>query len=180
MSPCTLHKAGYWWSLFLRLWVWDSGAEQSHGAALRSSSPCLLSWVERPNSCMVVLKSVVHSCCFFCALLFQGMTVCAVMPINKAMSSKVLCAWSWVCRANGRWWSLTGRLLALGIWGCALGQDIGTQAPSSVFCFHEMSGLPYCLLPAIWPCHTEAWWQQREQPQTETSEILNENQPSFV
>lgn len=27
---------------------------------------------------------------------------------RPAMSSKVLCAWSWVCRANGRWWSLTG------------------------------------------------------------------------
>lgn len=99
---------------------------------------------------------------FLQALLFQGTPMCGVVPISKAMSSEVLCAWSWACRADGRRWSLTGRLLALGIWGCALGQDIGTQAPSSVFCFHEMSGLPCCLLPAIWPCHTEAWWQQRE------------------
>lgn len=36
------------------------------------------------------------------ALLLQGTTVCAVMPMNRAVSSKGLCAHSWACSANGR------------------------------------------------------------------------------
>lgn len=160
--------------LCLKLWFWDSGAKQSHGTELRASCPCLVSWVERPNPCLFILKLWGVLC-----PAVPGTRVCTVIPMDKAVSSKasVLGHGPVVLMGGGK--ALLGGSWHWAFGGCALARILGRKPLR--LSFASMRWLDYLTAYCL-PPGTVTWRlddNRGKQPQTEISEIPNKDQPSL-